>query len=133
QERNFISTPLDEISNVDFITLHTPLTRSGEHPTFHMIEKNFLKRQKPGWVLLNTGRGSVIDFSDLRQYGKHLHWCLDVWENEPNIDLDVLNKTYLGTPHIAGHTVQSKLRAIEMIYQVAFPNQPMPTVSLKKR
>lgn len=133
QEKDFISTPLDEIADVDFITLHTPLTQQGNYPTFKMIEKKFLQRQRSGCVLLNTGRGAVIDFANLKQYGKYIHWCLDVWENEPNIDLEVLKQVYLGTPHIAGHTLQSKLRAIQMIYQAAFPNDPLPVVSVAKK
>lgn len=116
-EPEFFHTSLQEISHVDLITLHTPLTFSGKFPTFHMIDAEFLKKQKSGCILLNTSRGSVIDFSDLKRAGTHLHWCLDVWENEPHIDLDILSKSLIATPHIAGYSMQSKHRGIEMIYQ----------------
>lgn len=118
-ENDFVSTPLAEFSNLDLVTLHVPLTTAGKYPTKHMIQADFLQRQKAGCVLLNASRGSVIDFSDLKKYGGHLHWCLDVWENEPNIDLEVLEKAVISTPHIAGYSVQSKYRGVQMIYDAA--------------
>jgi erythronate-4-phosphate dehydrogenase len=84
-----------------------------------MIEKNFLQRQKANCILLNTGRGSVIDFEDLKLYGGHLIWCLDVFENEPFIDFAVLDEALIATPHIAGYSEQAKYRGIKMIYQSA--------------
>jgi erythronate-4-phosphate dehydrogenase len=118
-DENFISTPLAEFRDLDFISLHTPLTREGAHPTHHLIAKKFLQQQKKDCVILNTGRGAVIDFHDLKQYGKHLIWCLDVWENEPDIDLEVLESAAIATPHIAGYSLQSKPRATYMLYQAA--------------
>ncbi len=115
-EKDFPGVTLDQIQDVDFISIHTPLTRKGEYPTYHMIEKNFLQKQKKGAILLNTARGSVIDFNDLKKHGTHLHWCLDVWENEPDIDLDVLKTAMIATPHIAGYSIESKYRGMEMIY-----------------
>jgi erythronate-4-phosphate dehydrogenase len=44
---------------------------------------------------------------------------LDVWEDEPKIDLTILEKALLATPHIAGHSLQSKYRATAMIYLAA--------------
>jgi erythronate-4-phosphate dehydrogenase len=118
-EKDFISTPLDAITDCDFITLHTPLTHKGSHPTYHMIAKKFLQQQKKNAVLLNAARGSVVDFADLKEYAWHLYPCLDVWENEPLVDLQILQQASIATPHIAGHTLQAKQRGIEMIYQAA--------------
>ncbi len=118
-EKDFISTPLAAIENCDFITIHTPLTHKGSDPTYHMIAKDFLQRQIKGAVLVNAARGSVIDFSDLKEYGETLYWCLDVWENEPLIDFKVLELATLATPHIAGHTRQAKQRGLDMIYHTA--------------
>lgn len=129
--KQFSSVTLDDISEVDFVTLHTPLTKTGLYPTFHMIDKQFLQRQKKGCILLNSGRGSVINFEDLKKYGTNLHWCLDVWENEPHIDLAVLEKSCLATPHIAGYSLQSKFRGIEMIYEVAIQQNIIPDRSIQ--
>lgn len=122
-DKNFLSTTLENIQDVDFISIHTPLSVGGRHPTYHLIEKNFIERQTSGSIFLNTSRGSVVNFSDLKQYGKHLHWCLDVWEHEPNIDLDILKSTLIATPHIAGYSIQSKYRGIEMIYHAALDKE----------
>jgi erythronate-4-phosphate dehydrogenase len=119
QEPDFISTPLAEFHNLDLICLHTPLTTTGSYPTRHLINKDFLQQQQPGCVVLNAGRGEVIAANDLRQYGQHLIWCLDVWPYEPNIDLALLQQAKLATPHIAGYTVEAKSRAVFMLYQAA--------------
>lgn len=119
QEADFISHSLDEISDVDLISLHVPLTKKGEHPTYHFINQDFLRRQKPGCVLINASRGGVIHSKDLLSFGKHLYWCLDVWEHEPNIDKAILERAMIATPHIAGYSVQSKMRGIAMIYHTA--------------
>lgn len=118
-EIDFDSTKLENFQELDFISLHTPLTFDGKYPTHHMIDKNFLQQQRKGCVILNTSRGSVIRFSDLERFGNHLHWCLDVWEEEPNINLEILKKVLIATPHIAGYSEQSKYRGIEMLYQSA--------------
>lgn len=118
-ESDFISTPLSDIENCDLISLHVPLTKKGDYPTWRFINKQFLTRQKPNCILLNTSRGDVLDYDDLKQHGKHLQWCFDVWQNEPNIDESLLAEVMIATPHIAGHTVQSKRRGVEMIYQAA--------------
>ena len=80
-----------------------------------MIDKNFLLRQKKNCVLLSAGRGAVIDFSALKEYGEKLYWCLDVWENEPLIDVAALELATIATPHIAGHTLQAKQRGLDMV------------------
>ena len=118
-EKNIAFVPLNEIGDVDFISLHVPFTQDGPYPTYHFIEKNFLKRQKAGCILLNTSRGAVMDRDALKQHGNHLRWCFDVWEEEPCIDKMLLEKAFIATPHIAGYSVQSKMRGIEMIYRIA--------------
>ncbi len=119
KEKEFISVPIEELTDLDIVLLHTPLTTDGPYPTYHLVEKNFLQKQKKGCVLLSAGRGSVIHFPDLLHYGQHLIWCLDVWENEPMINLDVLSNAMIASPHIAGHSVQSKYRGIQMVYEAA--------------
>jgi erythronate-4-phosphate dehydrogenase len=123
QENDFNHTPLQDISDLDLICLHVPLTKTGEHATYHLINKDFLRRQKPECILLNAGRGAVIDTEALLQHGEHLYWCLDVWEHEPDVDKRVLKKADIATPHIAGYSVQSKMRGTEMIYQAACDKQ----------
>jgi erythronate-4-phosphate dehydrogenase len=126
----FLSRSLDDFVDLDLVTIHTPLCRGGDFSTYHMINEKFLQRQKKGCVLLNVGRGAVVDFSDLEEYGQHLYWCLDVWENEPLINFEILGLAEIATPHIAGYSVQSKQRAIDMIYHAAVKKQCVPPVTM---
>jgi erythronate-4-phosphate dehydrogenase len=120
-EPGFNSINWDDLQDLDLVTLHTPLTHElhGEqYPTYHLIAKEFLQRQKNNTVLINTSRGEVIDFMNLACYGRHLRWCLDVWEHEPQIATAILPAATIATPHIAGYSAQSKFRGMAMIYAV---------------
>ena len=119
-ENNPDLTSLEEVLACDIISMHTPLTKNVEHPSFHLINSPELKQLKSGAVLLNCGRGPVINNADLLQFlteRKDVHVVLDVWEPEPNISLDLLDKVALGSPHIAGYSYDGKLKGTEMIYQ----------------
>jgi erythronate-4-phosphate dehydrogenase len=116
QDPTFLATPMEEIVDCDLITLHVPLTHHQPYPTHHFLDKAFLERQKPHCVLLNASRGAVLNANDVKNIAHRL-WCFDVWENEPWIDKEILTKTFVATPHIAGYSLQSKYRGIDMIYQ----------------
>ena len=115
-EKDFISTPLASLTNVDLFCLHTPLIKTGKFPTYHLISEHFLSKMKPGAILLNAGRGSVVDNNALLKQD-HVIACLDVWENEPKINLELLKKVTIGTPHIAGYSKSAKLQATFSIYE----------------
>ncbi len=116
RDPSFTSVPHDAFRDADLVCVHTPLTKTGEFPTHHLIDEKFLAHLKPGCVLLNAGRGAVVDTDALLQHNEILT-CLDVWENEPDIDLALLEKAVVATPHVAGYSQQSKLRATLMIYE----------------
>jgi erythronate-4-phosphate dehydrogenase len=118
-ESGFTHTPLAEISDVDLICAHTPLTEQGELATHNMLARAFFQKQKPGCVLLNAGRGEVINEPDLLQYGSHLVCCLDVFANEPKLNKALVQMAYIATPHIAGHAAEAKIRGTDMVYQAA--------------
>lgn len=113
--------PLDEVIGCDFVTMHVPLTREGQDPTFHLMDEAVLKKMSPGSVLLNTARGAVVDGGALSKElkAKRLSAVLDVWEGEPNIDVELLGEVALGTPHIAGYSFDGKVNATVVIYQAA--------------
>lgn len=118
-DSTFTSTPLSKFFDLDLICLHTPLTKHSLHPTYHLINERFLKNLKPGCVLLNAGRGAVIDFVALEKYSKNLTLCLDVWEHEPHINLEILSQALIATPHIAGYSVEAKLQGAFILYEKA--------------
>ena len=111
--------PLTELFNCDFITLHTPLTFDGIDKTFHLADEQFFDSLKTGSGLINTSRGGVVDTAALKiaiESGKLGPVILDVWENEPNIDIELLRILSLSTPHIAGYSFDGKVAGMIMIY-----------------
>jgi erythronate-4-phosphate dehydrogenase len=117
-----ILSALDEVLSCDVVTLHTPIEKTGEHPTWHLIGEAELQRMKPDVCLINASRGAVIDNEALLEHLKtHDDFCaiLDVWENEPELNTELLDWCALGTPHIAGYSLDGKMRGTELVYQGA--------------
>jgi len=113
---------LEELFECDFITLHTPLTFEGKDKTFHLADERFFKSLKGGCIFVNTSRGGVVDSSALKaaiKSGKLKTAVLDVWEDEPNIDTELLEMVDIGTPHIAGYSLDGKVAGMIMIYKAA--------------
>jgi erythronate-4-phosphate dehydrogenase len=115
-QSSFFSTPLHQFSDLDLICVHAELSRTGLYPSYHLLNHGFLKRQKPGCVLINAARGGLIATEDLLA-SKHLSLCLDVWEHEPFINNELLEQTLIATPHIAGYSLFAKQYAMALIYQ----------------
>ncbi|MBO4630759.1 MAG: 4-phosphoerythronate dehydrogenase, partial [Lentisphaeria bacterium] len=109
---------LEEIKQeADFITFHVPLNREGEDATFHAADKTFFNslRKKPFFI--NSSRGEVCDNAALKQTlreGGLQGAALDVWENEPVIDLELMNLLDFATPHIAGYSADGKSNGTAM-------------------
>jgi erythronate-4-phosphate dehydrogenase len=112
---------LNEIlETCDIITLHVPLNRDGADKTFHLFDKELIPEMKRGAWLINSSRGEVVETSALKQAlssGKIGGAVLDVWENEPNIDLELLSKVFISTPHIAGYSTDGKANGTSQIVQ----------------
>jgi len=112
---------LDEIiEECDVISLHTPLTLDGEHATFHLLDQTRLERLRPGSWLINASRGAVVDNAALREQlaqRPDLQAVLDVWEGEPQVDVGLAELCWIATPHIAGYSLDGKLRGTAQIYQ----------------
>ena len=95
----------------DVVTFHVPLNRSGEDKTLHLFNLETLKNIKSGAWLINTSRGEIIDPVALKSAldNRLLSGAvLDVWENEPLIDLKLPKKVAIATPHIAGYSTDGK-------------------------
>lgn len=108
------------LSEADVISLHVPLTTETDDATYHMVNAGFIDRIKPGAILINTSRGSVIDEAALASRGDHLGGLvLDVWEDEPLIGESTLKRANIATPHIAGYSFDGKIRGTVMIYEAA--------------
>ncbi len=108
--------PLLEAS--DIVCLHSPLTRSGAYPTHHLLESKRLEKLRSGAILLNAGRGPVIDNQALfqvLQQRSDLRAVLDVWEHEPAVCPALAAHCALVSPHIAGYSLDGKIRGSFMV------------------
>lgn len=114
------SHSLEETLGCDVVTLHTPFTTGGPYPTYHLINEQTLKWMTPSTILINAARGEVVDTKALLDAISHRrlgHTIIDVWENEPDIPWDLFQAVTIGTPHIAGHSLDGKANGTFMIYQ----------------
>lgn len=108
------------LEQCDVISLHTPLERLGEHATHHLFDSARLAALKPGSWLINASRGAVVDNQALRELLSQrtdLQVVLDVWEGEPQADVELAALCRIATPHIAGYSLDGKLRGTAQIYQ----------------
>ena len=111
-----IFSPLEELQDrCDIITFHTPLTRDGEWPTWHLCDQHFLDGLARCRLLLNAARGPIADNAALLDW--HGDVGLDCWENEPDISRELLEKCVVATPHIAGYSREGKQRGTAMMLE----------------
>jgi erythronate-4-phosphate dehydrogenase len=139
--------PLDEILHIsDIVTLHVPLNCSGSHQTYHLFDKKTFELLPYRTIVINTSRGEVVDNTALKTTLIHKTIgaaVLDVWENEPHIDLGLLPLLNIATPHIAGYSIDGKANGTAMSVQALsrffglplndwqptqFPEPPQPLV-----
>lgn len=117
-EEGFLSLT-QVLTKADIVCFHTPLTRKGEFPSWHLIGVDELALLE-GKYLLNAGRGGVIDQQALKNQIKKKtapSLLLDVFEGEPSLDYELIKHCLLATPHIAGYSLEGKSRGTEMLYQ----------------
>lgn len=131
----------DTMLKCDVITFHTLLSEEGPCPTRHMVDENFLNGIAPDTILINTSRGEVMDtraLIDAKKKKSDLYYIFDVWENEPNIDVELLELTDIATSHIAGYSRDGKIAGTRRIFddlckhlgldtQWSSPDPPSPT------
>lgn len=98
----------------DIITIHTPLTATGKHPTTHLIGNRFLHSLGKRPIILNAARGGVVDEYELLEaleYKRIRGYILDTYETEQDIPAEVIENAMLCTPHIAGYSIEGKQNA----------------------
>jgi erythronate-4-phosphate dehydrogenase len=95
----------------DIVTMHVPLNFAGPDKSYHLADENFFRSMKKGSWFINTSRGEVMHsrrLADSLHKGLLAGTVLDVWENEPDIDLELLSRAGISTPHIAGYSLDGK-------------------------
>jgi len=114
--------PLEAMADADLLTFHVPLTYVGHDATHHLIGRRLLAGLKDGAAVINTSRGAVGDSAALKEVfggagGRLGDLVLDVWEGEPDVDLDLLDRTTLATPHVAGYSYDGKVNGTRMVLE----------------
>ncbi len=144
-------TPLEElIERSDIITLHTPITKDGPNPTHHLIDEKVLNGLRSDQILINAARGPVVDNQALKQRllkNDGFTAALDVFEFEPEVDMELLPLLAFATPHVAGYGLEGKARGTTMIFNSyceflnnelrahasdLLPTAPVPTMVLDR-
>jgi erythronate-4-phosphate dehydrogenase len=121
---------LDElVEQCDVLTFHTPLFKEGPYKSLHLADEALIRRLKAGTILINACRGPVVDNAALLKClneGKDLSVVLDVWEPEPDLNVELLNKVDVATAHIAGYTLEGKARGTTQVFEAysAFIGHP---------
>ncbi len=111
---------IEAIQQCEVVTCHVPLNHGGDYPTYHLLDETFLSKMKKGSLLINTARGAVLDNQaalKVLNQDKAIDFVLDVWEGEPEPNVELLEKTLIATPHIAGYSLEGKIRGTYMLYQ----------------
>ena len=144
-------TPLEElIETSDIITVHTPITKAGKYPTHHMFDEAVLNGLRADQILINAARGPIVDNSALKrrlQKNDGFTAALDVFEFEPEVDMELLPLLAFATPHVAGYGLEGKARGTTMIFNSyceflnnelrahasdLLPTAPVPTMVLDR-
>lgn len=129
----------------NILTFHTPLIREGKYKTYHLANSTFFQKLQQSPYLINTSRGEVVDTEALLtavNQGLVKGAVIDVWENEPHISQELLDKVFIGTPHIAGYSADGKANATRMVleafcrffhkqadFHITLPDNPNQTLS----
>ncbi|MEM0359561.1 MAG: hydroxyacid dehydrogenase [Candidatus Hadarchaeales archaeon] len=96
------------LKEADFVSIHVPLNSQTER----MIGEKELSLMKPTAVLINTSRGKIVDERALVKALKERKIagaCLDVFEEEPTKNLELLSlEQVIPTPHLGASTVESQ-------------------------
>ncbi|MBQ5626072.1 MAG: 4-phosphoerythronate dehydrogenase [Paludibacteraceae bacterium] len=132
-----IGLSLEEMApKCDVLTFHTPLTHDSKHPTYHLCNDAILSLCKPDALIINAARGGVIDEQALihhLQQSPTTQTVIDCWENEPQINLQLLQLSNLATFHIAGYSIAGKMRASEMCLEAFCKFFSLPILSINKK
>lgn len=139
RETDFKSCELEALFSCDLICVHAELHNTSPYPSLDLIDDFVLSQLKSNCIIINAARGGIVNETALLQSPKKLIYCTDVFIDEPEISKDIVDLATLCTPHIAGHSVEAKYRAVLQISQqlhlmlgLAPPKCRVPTPAPRK-
>lgn len=116
-QKDFDTCTLEAITECDIICLHPNLHNTHPFPSLKLVNKAFLAQLKPGIVIINAARGEIVDEEALLTTNTPIIYCTDVYCNEPSINPNIVALATIATPHIAGHTIEAKFEAVNILSQ----------------
>ena len=123
EEGSTLFTPLPELlGRCDILSIHTPLINFGRHSTQDLISHEQIGLLREGTWLVHTARGGVCNEGSLlwaRRQGRLSGLVIDVWENEPLPNSQLIEAADVATGHIAGYSIDAKRRGVMMIQEAA--------------
>lgn len=102
------------LSESQVVTMHVPL----DETTRAMADAGFFAQMQPGSIFINAARGEVVDEVALKEaFPKFGAVVIDTWNNEPNVDEELVDMVDIATPHIAGYSYHGKQMGTSMAVQ----------------
>lgn len=126
----------DIAPHCDVLTFHTPLTHVGEYPTYHLCDENIIRLCRHNALIINAARGGVVDEKALitrLEQQPATHAVIDCWENEPLLNKRLLQLADLASFHIAGYSIDGKMKASEMCLNALCKFFSLPILSINKK
>lgn len=125
-------------NEADILSFHVPLNPDGPFKTLGMVDSDFLSGLKKKPYIINTSRGEVVvekDLQDALAAKTVSNVILDVWENEPDINSEMVKKALIATPHIAGYSAEGKtngtsysVRALSQFFKLGMDHWSPPAL-----
>lgn len=114
---DFKSCALNDLCKTDVLFIHAALHDDSLFASRNLLNHDFLSALQPKTILINAARGEIVNERDLLQLPVPVYYCTDVYAGEPNIDPDIVAFATFCTPHIAGHSIQGKEKAVYLLSQ----------------
>ncbi len=108
----------ESLFSTDVISVHANLHYDSPHASNNLLNQNFFNKLDPKTIVIQAARGGITDEEALLKYmtlNPKFIYCTDVYCHEPNINFNLVKNSYITTPHIAGHSIEAKYRAIYKI------------------
>ena len=112
---HFTSCPQEHLYDCDILCIHAQLHDEAPYPSINLLNSHFLQHLKPHCIVINAARGNIVNEEDLLSNKTPLIYCTDVYANEPKISKALVSKALLCTPHIAGHSLEAKYNAVNLV------------------
>lgn len=103
------------LQEADAVTFHVPKKIDGPHPTYHLLSADIAGLMRPHTIVVNASRGGVICEKAFLSLPNPL--IIDTWEGEPSLDISIMERALIATPHIAGYSEQGKQRAARSVIE----------------